>query len=275
MFFTKLLPELLHLILEHLNYSEILRFDLAVLNHSLRSLFIDALRLLQPEFFSRPLDSLDIDWLTHRGILIPTIKFCGFNESGVGYISKFRSSIQSIEINLRRGYKASNSDLVRIGRCPLMTSLSLPDSTITIKNLEKLLKSNPQLESLSLQGCQKLTETAISTVVKYCPKLKVLNISGNLWVADDAIEILVTGCPHLTKIDLSGTMISDECIEDLLAQFPRLRSIRFSDTEISIETILKIFRHVGIPSLLDQNPSNQLLGLDCIFEVLGESLLSS
>jgi hypothetical protein len=54
----------------------------------------------------------------------------------------------------------------------------------------------------------------------------------------------------MTIIDLSGTMISDECIEDLLAHFPRLRSIRFSDTEISIETILKIFRQVGIPSLM-------------------------
>jgi hypothetical protein len=271
MLFFGLDHTLVHLILEYLYFGEIVSLDSALLNKSLRSVFLDALGSRLPlKIFLRNLYPIEIAWLARRNVLIPSICFEGFEESGVLYVSKFSSSLRSIQIRPGYGFGAYNHNLVKIGKCPSLTALLLSDTKITPKNLEKILKSNPQLERLSLSNCQKLTEAAISAIAKHCPNLEDLDISRNDWL--ESVESLLTGCPRLKVIDLSETMASDDSIDDILAHFPNLRSINFSMTpEISIQGVLKILNQVGLPALFDKDPNNQLLGIDCLNSVLCKS----
>ncbi|XP_056171658.1 F-box protein At3g58530 isoform X2 [Syzygium oleosum] len=72
----------------------------------------------------------------------------------------------------------------------------------SLKN--KYSESLKSLETLNLNGCQKISDKGIAAVTSCCPNLKVLSIYWNVRVTDIGIKHLVESCRHLVDLNLSG-----------------------------------------------------------------------
>ncbi|KAK9129046.1 hypothetical protein Syun_017843 [Stephania yunnanensis] len=102
----------------------------------------------------------------------------------------------------------------------LLSALSLPRyrnvkcidlefaQDIEDKHLEilksKCTESLKELESLNLNGCQKISDRGVEYVTSVCHKLKALSIYWNVRVTDSGVEQIVKNCPHIVDLNLSG-----------------------------------------------------------------------
>uniref|UniRef100_A0A1D1XK87 F-box protein At3g58530 n=1 Tax=Anthurium amnicola TaxID=1678845 RepID=A0A1D1XK87_9ARAE len=74
-------------------------------------------------------------------------------------------------------------------------------------------KSLQCLESLNLNGCQKVSDAGIEAVTYACPNLKAFSIYWNVRITDSSIKHLVKGCKKITTLNLSGCKnISDQSL---------------------------------------------------------------
>ncbi|XP_038720382.1 F-box protein At3g58530 [Tripterygium wilfordii] len=88
---------------------------------------------------------------------------------------------------------------------------------------EKCLDSLQNLESLNLNGCQKISDKGIETITGACPKLKVFSIYWNVRVTDIGIQYLVKNCRHVVDLNLSGCKhISDKSLQLFADNYPEL-----------------------------------------------------
>ena len=56
----------------------------------------------------------------------------------------------------------------------------------------------PQLTSLHLDGCDRITDVAVQAVATGCPQLTSLHLHGCDRITDVAVQAVATGCPQLT-----------------------------------------------------------------------------
>ncbi len=65
------------------------------------------------------------------------------------------------------------------------------------------LQNHPNLNSISLMSCSRVTDNAIRTLANSCNELKWVNLSWCKQFTDYALDDLVAKCPKLVSIDVS------------------------------------------------------------------------
>ncbi|CAJ1967385.1 unnamed protein product [Sphenostylis stenocarpa] len=120
-------------------------------------------------------------------------------------------------LNFRELNKAGNR---------LIASLSLPrycnvkqidlefardiEDTHLIIVKDKCFNSLQSLESLNLNGCQKIWDTGIEAITSCCPQLKSFSIYWNVRVTDRGLQHIVKNCKHIVDLNISGCKIIDQ-----------------------------------------------------------------
>ncbi|KAF7848647.1 hypothetical protein BT93_L1772 [Corymbia citriodora subsp. variegata] len=104
-------------------------------------------------------------------------------------------------------------------------------------------ESLKSLETLNLNGCQKISYKGIAAVTSCCPNLKVFSIYWNVQVTDIGIKHLVENCRHLVDLNLSGCKnITDKSLELVADSYNELESLnltrRVKLTDIGLRHIL-------------------------------------
>ncbi|XP_077212969.1 F-box protein At3g58530-like isoform X1 [Tasmannia lanceolata] len=79
----------------------------------------------------------------------------------------------------------------------------IEDKHLTVLR-SKCMGSLQDLQSLNLNGCQKISDNGIEAVTSACPKLKAFSIYWNVRVTDLGIKHLVKNCKGIIDLNLSG-----------------------------------------------------------------------
>jgi hypothetical protein len=271
MSWLEVLPrELFHLVLDYLTLVDIGIFDSAILNKSLRPLYICSLTGL--EIFSECMVLLD--WYLKRNIFIPSIIFYGLDDAANRYLSHFRPFIKSISL------REMVNPRLELGHFASLTNFCVSGyHHLTDKDFEEILKLNPQLQEVSVSDT-KLTPVSIAALAKYCPNLQSVDLSENVWVNDDSIDLLISspergGCQQLRFIDCVDTSITEVGVKKILSSFPHLNSIDYPIGTINFETAMKIVEQVTWPSLMSRDIRIVEHALINLINCLSKSLSSS
>ncbi|KAJ6816124.1 leucine-rich repeat receptor-like serine/threonine-protein kinase [Iris pallida] len=127
----------------------------------------------------------------------------------------------------------------------LISALSLPRyQHITVINLEfardiedehlahltrKACDSLQCLESLNLNGCQKISDKGIEAVTSCCPKLKSFSIYWNVRITDLSIQHLVKNCRQIIDLNISGCKnISDRSLYLIADSYQELQVLNIT-----------------------------------------------
>ena len=70
-------------------------------------------------------------------------------------------------------------------------------------SISALAAGCPQLTSVDVSFCRKVTDASISALATGCPQLTSVDVSDCPNVTDASISALATGCPHLTSVVVS------------------------------------------------------------------------
>ncbi|PKA63837.1 F-box protein [Apostasia shenzhenica] len=82
------------------------------------------------------------------------------------------------------------------------------------------------LESLNLNGCQKISDKGIEAVASACPNLRILSIYWNVRVTDLSIKYLVMHCKRIIGLNLSGCKnISDRSMHLIGSNYKNLEEL--------------------------------------------------
>lgn len=85
------------------------------------------------------------------------------------------------------------------------------------------------LESLNLNGCQKISDKGIEAVTSCCPKLKVFSIYWNVRATDEGVKHLVKNCKYIVDLNFSGCKhLSDKSLQLVADNYPELESLNLT-----------------------------------------------
>lgn len=97
------------------------------------------------------------------------------------------------------------------------------------------LRPCARLERLTLQGCSKLTDDALETVLGHgnMPELVALDLTNVRLLTDVTISALAVGCPRLQGLNLTGCgAVTDEGIVKVAENCRLLRRVRLSPSSL-------------------------------------------
>ncbi|PPS06644.1 hypothetical protein GOBAR_AA14001 [Gossypium barbadense] len=98
-----------------------------------------------------------------------------------------------------------------------------------IAALSLCLGSLQDLESLNLNGCQKISDKGIEAVTSCCPKLKVFSIYWNVRATDEGVKHLVKNCKYIVDLNFSGCKhLSDKSLQLVADNYPELESLNLT-----------------------------------------------
>ncbi|KAG0479268.1 hypothetical protein HPP92_010126 [Vanilla planifolia] len=108
----------------------------------------------------------------------------------------------------------------------------------------KALEQLQNLESLNLNGCQKISDIGIEAITSACPKLRVFSIYWNVKVTDMSLQYLVENCKHVVDLNLSGCKnISNQSMQLIGDNFKELEELNITRcikvTDIGLEHVLR------------------------------------
>ncbi|KAF7818919.1 F-box protein [Senna tora] len=93
----------------------------------------------------------------------------------------------------------------------------------------KCLDSLQGLQSLNLNGCQKISDKGIEAITSCCPQLKCFSIYWNVRVTDAGLIHLVKNCKRVVDLNLSGCKnISDRSLEFVADNYSDLESLNLT-----------------------------------------------
>ncbi|KAK7268205.1 hypothetical protein RIF29_20898 [Crotalaria pallida] len=94
---------------------------------------------------------------------------------------------------------------------------------------DKHFDSLQRLESLNLNGCQKISDTGIEAITRCCPQLKTFSIYWNVRVTDTGLMHTVRNCKHIVDLNISGCKnISDQGLQFVAENYPELESLNLT-----------------------------------------------
>lgn len=95
--------------------------------------------------------------------------------------------------------------------------------------MDKCFNSLQSLESLNLNGCQKISDTGIEAITSCCPQLKSFSIYWNVRVTDRGLQHIVKNCKHIIDLNISGCKnISDQGAQLVADNYPELESLNLT-----------------------------------------------
>ena len=154
------------IIIEYLDWGDVARFDTALQNRNMRSIYLVALKLRKVKvernwFWSQLVEKGILNWLVSRNIRV------------ISWDSKVDDTkLMTIATGL-----------------PQLQSLNISHSHITDEGITALANGCTQLQSLNISGCDNITDEGITALASGCTQLQSLNIGWchNITVA--GIEI--------------------------------------------------------------------------------------
>lgn len=85
------------------------------------------------------------------------------------------------------------------------------------------------LESLNLNGCQKISDKGIEAITSCCLKLKVFSIYWNVRATDEGVKHLVKNCKCIVDLNFSGCKhLSDKSLQLVADNYPELESLNLT-----------------------------------------------
>ncbi|XP_015951181.1 F-box protein At3g58530 [Arachis duranensis] len=94
---------------------------------------------------------------------------------------------------------------------------------------QKCFESLQCLESLNLNGCQKISDTGIEAITSCCPQLKIFSIYWNVRVTDTGLKQTVQNCKYIVDLNISGCKnISDRGLQCVAENYPELVSLNLT-----------------------------------------------
>ncbi|XP_054824807.1 F-box protein At3g58530 isoform X5 [Prosopis cineraria] len=137
------------------------------------------------------------------------------------------------------------------------------DDTHLILLKTKCSDSLKGLDSLNLNGCQKISDEGVEAITSCCPQLKSFSIYWNVRLTDAGLRHLVKNCKGIIYLNISGCKnISDQSLEFVAENYSELESLNltsFTDEvykEISLLVHLKLLDLCGAQNLSDEGLSS-------------------
>ncbi|XP_028777572.1 F-box protein At3g58530 [Neltuma alba] len=85
------------------------------------------------------------------------------------------------------------------------------------------------LDSLNLNGCQKISDEGVEAVTSCCPQLKTFSIYWNVRLTDAGLRHLVKNCKGIVHLNISGCKnISDQSLEFIADNYSELESLNLT-----------------------------------------------
>jgi hypothetical protein len=247
----------------------IIPLDNAILNHSLRSRYLESLSGLrmnhfqiQQDFF-QPSDSFSkgVDWMINRNVhsLEISIQNCPLHENYSQLIERSRPLIRSISF---QGSRELIHSIFLQGTFPLLRTLCIPFCSVCPIHFVVFLLTNPQLESLDIAGMENSSVDILPIISEICPHLTSLNLSQIPWVTDECIPQLVKGFPKLCNLNIDCARITQpSSIVTLLNSFPLLKSLSISSWRLPLDAIKYYILEYADPRL--DSDDLELQGAGC------------
>eukprot|EP01113_Clastostelium_recurvatum_P017356 TRINITY_DN20349_c0_g1_i1.p1 TRINITY_DN20349_c0_g1~~TRINITY_DN20349_c0_g1_i1.p1 ORF type:complete len:199 (-),score=12.07 TRINITY_DN20349_c0_g1_i1:63-659(-) len=132
-----------------------------------------------------------------------------------------------------------------------------------------LARNCPNLASITLYKCDRLTDTSISEIATHCTRLSSINISRCMLLTTKSLEALATcsrlrrvraagdylannhaviqlarSCPDLESVDFSyAQFITDAALCEVIKRCPGIKRIRACLTDVTRDTIDMIIKY--------------------------------
>jgi hypothetical protein len=283
------------MILQFLEVSKkFIRLDNAILNHSLRSLYLQALDGMTtssylvhpvspgfcfdhgPSFGFRPKEPLQLKdamktgWIVNRNIHPLNISLYECNHENYFHLVEIsRHVVQSLHFSECQGVET----IFRLGNFPALKKLHVY-MCCQQSDILQFLALNPQLEDLKF--CMKsFSLDLFSEISVSCPKLTHLDISWNEWCTDECISHIIRGFPNLRHLAISSKRVRQhDSIVSILSSYPLLRSLDIHNCDLSANTRLYYLNEFAFPCATSDDQELQEIGLksyDLTISVTSES----
>lgn len=234
--------DILRVILNYLKVLDIVKFDTSLVNHSARSVYLQAIkgRDFSTYFHDKiELNIPQIHWLSLRQVSIPYLYLPSssqvesylsgsFEEDCAALIRQNSQILKTISIpNCQFNGVFFNS----MRNCGNLIEIQLPNGQFSDDQFIQLIESisNLEIEKLDISGCHRLTSRSIDILCEFCPHIQGL-VLGNLQFLDDLVMSKVfNACTKIRSLDLSGTLITDKSVNSILEVYPDLESLRVHD----------------------------------------------
>jgi hypothetical protein len=275
---------LCHVFSECLTLQDVSRCDVAISNHTDRSVFLACIGsegCIWPGDLERTSSTDEISWISHRDIKIRYLKCKKVTNDISGKIAGFGNYLHGLTIGDRY---FTDKDMIRITNgCPnlkklylvdkinkgmegtMLTNISIINLAEKCSNLEELdLMHNenitdvsifkigekcPAIKRLHLLNCDNITDASIISLGESHPCLEDLDLSFNPDITDHSMsKLLADVCPTIRKLNLYGSLITDISIKKLGAGCPHLTFLNLCDcSNLTDTSICKVAD--GCPNL--------------------------
>jgi hypothetical protein len=271
--FIYLPSEIFQMVLQYLPLYDLGAMDLAIMNSVLRPLYLSALPMMiipqyvsdgsiqrndeDGQIVSERLPDLckSLEWMVLRKLRLLEISSDSFSASLFSLIMNSRNVLRTLLVK-----HLTSEAFIQLGTCSKLKTLGV-DCTNDLEGFVIFLQHNPQIQTIVVNPAFECTPDLFSHISENCPSLTALNVSDNYFFSDECIAELTKGSLKLTYLDLSNTTILDESIPLILSTYPNLQFLSLFGCSISDEMIKLCLRQVSLPSLLQEDPEIQILGL--------------
>ncbi|XP_072527714.1 protein AMN1 homolog [Salminus brasiliensis] len=131
---------------------------------------------------------------------------------------------------------------------PGICTLDLQNCPISDSALKKI--HCPQLRTIILTKCVRITSEGLEDLASHCPCLKVVDLTGCTAVTDAGVQALARNCKWLEVVSLMEcTSVSDVALTELGANCRFLYSIYFGGTEVTDDGVIGLATGVCCQSL--------------------------
>ncbi|GAM28998.1 hypothetical protein SAMD00019534_121740, partial [Acytostelium subglobosum LB1] len=150
-----------------------------------------------------------------------------------------------------------------------LQSINLYYTNTNDQSIQSIVNTYPNLKSLSIAGCQMITEAAIKSLSK-CSSLTYLDISHNRkltpsctkhlafshliylnasWLGPEAKEAsfykCAKNCPHLQSLSIAASNLTDSELQKILAEAKRLTSLDISYCPQALSLDTKTYKYLA------------------------------
>jgi hypothetical protein len=268
-------PKIFRLILQYLHIPsrEIRALERAILNHELRSLYLQSLHGMTIKEY-RPYRSYcsnliqDTYWLLKKNLRILKINVTEHQDGILFLIYRSRLNLTSLSIDFSRFPSVFPSELARIGQFPSLTSISFiswPKNSAS--DFVSLCSKNPQIQSLRINRSD-FSRDIFSRFFPCGDNLIELDVSRCVWFTDECVQSLIVAAPKLQSLQATDTKIQSlQSIQSILNSYPSLKYLSLeSCNSLSREAQNYFIREYCVPRLRSSDPEHQVLGLNGIGE---------
>jgi hypothetical protein len=266
--------EILYLSLQFLDLKDIGNFDSAITNHLLRPLYlslVNGMIISNYRSIFKNRDSEDIQdycslgWLVMRKIISFEIHLRSFHPSMIVLISNSKAHLKSLFLDT----DFPDISFREIGSCPSLLEFTIRSEKsdhITFESMDQFFQLNPQLQRIKIQPDS--FPQILTSISKNCPNVTHLCVSDNNDPMKDLVpELSRSGLNLISLVLDERDLTGDESIHVLLNSFPNLHYLSIAGSNTSQVRKTLILKRVAIPSLMNPDPSIQLMGLRCLSDM--------